>query len=165
VKKALPALALLIALTNVGAVETEETRIDTVGRSATDAGRSDRTPTEVSRTDVLEAGYWGITLQELHRARHLMRGPRGAFSDPRISPVEVLGIHARSDAERDRYAALFAKLLHEDTERVLAWQRAGDSAMRRLYPTGKVVDFSLGRPAGVGKALPNWFFSPGGSAQ
>jgi hypothetical protein len=165
VRKALPALALLIALTNVGAVETGETRIDTVGRSATDAGRSDRLPTEVSRTDVLEAGYWGITLEELHRARHLMRGPRGAFSDPRISPVEVLGIHARSDAERDRYAALFAKLLHEDTDRVLAWQRAGDTAMRRLYPTDKVVDFSFGRPAGVGQTLPNWFFSPGGSAQ
>lgn len=164
-KRTLPALALLTALTNVGAVETGETRIDTVGRGAADVGRSEHARTEVSRTDVLEAGYWGISLDELHRARHLMRGPRGAFSDPRISPVEVLGVHARSDAERDRYAELFAKLLHEDTERVLAWQRAGDSAMRRLYPAGKVVDFSVGRPAGAGKTLPNWFFSPGGAAQ
>lgn len=153
---------LLLVFADAGAVDTATTDVATTRRNTTDKVSAGIPETSVSSTDVLEAGYWGITVEELHRARILMRGPRGAFSDPRISPVEVLGVHARSDAERTRYGELFARLLHDDAERVLAWQRAGTEAMRRIYPNDKVVDFSGLRPASTkGKTLPNWFFTPG----
>ena len=84
---------------------------------------------------------WGIELDDLQRARQLMRGPRGAFSVSNISPVEVLGIHARTPAEKRKYAELFARLMVEDSERVLAFQREYDAAVKRLYPDIKVVDF------------------------
>lgn len=157
---------LLLVLADVGAVDTATTEVAATRRNTTDKASAAIPETSVSSTDVLEARYWGITVEELQRARILMRGPRGAFSDPRISPVEVLGVHARSDAERTRYGELFAKLLHDDAERVLAWQRAGTEAMRRLYPNDKVVDFSGLRPANAkGKTLPNWFFTPGANRE
>jgi len=159
-------LALLVTLADVGAVDTHVTEVVTTGRSATSKATVATPKTELDQADVLEARYWGISVAELHRARILMRGPRGAFSDPRISPVEVLGVHARSEAERAHYAELFARLLHDDAERVLAWQRAGTEAMRRLYPNDKVVDFAATRPLTTKtKALPNWLFTPGGGAE
>ncbi|AKU12461.1 MAG: hypothetical protein AzoDbin1_03941 [Azoarcus sp.] len=153
---------LVAALHPAAAVETGHTQLRAVQPGTTAAYPSAPDATEVAAVDRVEAGYWGITLEELHRARRLMRGPRGAFSVATISPVEVLGIHARSDAERDRYAELFAKLLHDDTQRVLAWQRAGDAATRRLYPHGKAIDFGRAPNA---PTLPNWYFTPGGAAQ
>ena len=67
------------------------------------------------------AQAWRITVPELRRARELMAGPRGAFSDPAISPVEVLGIHATSPGERQRYARLVARISADDTVQLLAW--------------------------------------------
>jgi hypothetical protein len=156
------ALLLLVAALNPAvAVETGNTQLRAVQPGATAADPSTSEATDITAIDRVEAGYWGITVDELQRARRLMRGPRGAFSVSNISPVEVLGIHARSDAERDRYAELFAKLLHDDTQRVLAWQRAGDAAMQRLHPREKAIDFDRAPNA---PTLPNWYFTPGGSA-
>ncbi|MCP5437600.1 MAG: TIGR03759 family integrating conjugative element protein [Chromatiaceae bacterium] len=75
---------------------------------------------------------WGLTAQEVERYEILMRGPRGAFSVTNISPIEVLGIHAETPAERQHYADRFVRLLYEDTERVLAFERATQAAWRRL---------------------------------
>jgi len=152
---------LVAALHPAAAVETGHTRLRGVQPGTTGTAPSAAEATEVAAVDRVEAGYWAITVEELQRARHLMRGPRGAFSVSNISPVEVLGIHARSDAERDRYAELFTKLLHDDAQRVLAWQRAGDAAMRRLFPQDKAIDFGRAPNA---PSLPNWYFAPGGAA-
>lgn len=67
------------------------------------------------------AQAWRITPAELRRAREVMAGPRGAFADPAISPVEVLGIQATSAGERQRYARLLAQISAADTLQVLAW--------------------------------------------
>lgn len=105
--------------------------------------------------DQADARVWGLSVDEIVRARGLMRGPRGAFSGTNISPIEVLGIHARTPAERARYAELFARILHDDTSRVLAWSVAHASAMARLYPNEPVMDFG-------GKKLPRTLFGTGG---
>ena len=67
-----------------------------------------------------------------------MQGPRGTFSSPQLSPIEALGIHARTDAERDRYAKLFAQVTYDDTQRVLAWSR--------VPPTGSVSEDTIRPP-------------------
>jgi integrating conjugative element protein (TIGR03759 family) len=86
------------------------------------------------------------------RYRALLSGVRGSLSVATISPIEVLGIHAESDAERERYAERFVELMREDTERVLAFERAYHDAWRRLYPEMPVLDRALlgkgGGPAG-----------------
>jgi len=96
----------------------------------------------LSYADLELAKMWGLTSEEMRRAKLLLAGPRGTFSQPNLSPLEALGIHARTPAERQKYALAFARALHDDTERVLAWTRTVEQARRAAYGTERVIDFS-----------------------
>ena len=83
-----------------------------------------------------------------------MDGIRGSVSAANLSPIEVLGIHARTAAERRRYAERWAALMREDAERILAFQRAYDAAYRRLFPGESLIDAArLPAPAPTEAAL------------
>lgn len=92
--------------------------------------------------DRLLGQIWGLSDEEMIRAKVLLQGPRRSFSVENLSPVEALGIHARNDAERRKYAEMFARALRADVERSLAWNQAFTEAMGRLYPNDPVVDYS-----------------------
>lgn len=94
----------------------------------------------IQRTDTEEAQLWGLTFDEWERYAMLMRGVRGRLSTDQISPIEVLGIHAESDAERERYAQMWAQLMLEDAERVLRFQRAYDRAIEKLTRFLPIID-------------------------
>ncbi len=106
------------------------------------------TPTVATRTVPLQAGEsemaraqaWGLDAREWQRYRTLMQGLRASISPSTISPIEVLGIHARNPAERRRYAEQWARTMHEDVERILAFERAYQAASRRLYPNAVLID-------------------------
>jgi integrating conjugative element protein (TIGR03759 family) len=85
-------------------------------------------------------GQWGLDETEWQRYQALMAGLRGSLSQPSISPLEVLGIHARDEAERKKYARQFAEAMRQDTERVLAFQREYQQAWAELNPSGLMVD-------------------------
>lgn len=125
--------------------------------TTTSATTAQATPTQAESTDQSAARYWGLTLEDYRRYQALMKGVRGALSDPRISPIEVLGIHARDDAERRKYAEMFARLMAEDTQRVLQFQVEYDRAFRRLHP--QLVAFDSG-PAARAPAYPNAALAP-----
>lgn len=116
--------------------------------AAADTGASQERPTALSGH--AEAGnqarfsrdQWGLDEAEWQRYQTLMTGIRASISPATLSPVEVLGIHARDEAERKKYARLFAETMRDDTERVLAFQRAYDEAWRELNPSGKTLDAS-----------------------
>lgn len=93
-------------------------------------------------SDALLAQMWSLSVGEVQRAKALMQGPRGAFSSPQLSPIEALGIHARNDAERLRYARLFAKVSLEDTQRVLAWSMLAQAEMQRATAGMDVLNFA-----------------------
>jgi len=105
--------------------------------------------TTLSRNETARAQAWGLSEIEWRRYESLMQGIRGSVSPSSISPVEVLGIHARDEAERRRYAELWAQAMWEDAERILAFQRAYVEAGRRLYPGVPLIDQS--RLPGKGK--------------
>jgi hypothetical protein len=138
------ALAAALA-TPVRALETAQTRIGT--------------PQAVNtQTDAVARGQatqWGIGLDEYRRYEALMKGVRGSISDPRITPIEVLGIHARSDVERQKYAEIFARMMAEDAERILQFQAAYQASFKRLYPTLPViyVDPVANRPPNLKRVL------------
>ena len=69
-----------------------------------------------------------------------MQGIRGSISPSTISPIEVLGIHARDEAERQQYAEAWARAMREDVDRILSFQRAYDTAVKRLYPNEPLID-------------------------
>jgi integrating conjugative element protein (TIGR03759 family) len=80
------------------------------------------------------AEVWGLKSEEWTRYRELMRGPLGVYS-PNLDPLTALGIEARSDSERMRYAELQARMEGVRVEKLLAYQRAYDDAWKRLYPS------------------------------
>jgi len=94
----------------------------------------------LSDSERARARTWNLSETEWRRYRELMQGVRGSISPETISPIEVLGIHARDEAERQRYADAWARAMHEDVDRILAFQRAYDAAGKRLYPNEPLID-------------------------
>jgi integrating conjugative element protein (TIGR03759 family) len=94
----------------------------------------------LSITEQHQAKAWELNESEWLRYRQLMLGIRSSVSDARLSPVEVLGIHARDEAERRHYAMRWAEAMRADTERVLAFQRAYDAAAEQLFAGLPLID-------------------------
>jgi hypothetical protein len=122
--------------------ETRTTPSQATSRTAVPVARSAITDEELAQV-------WSLSLSEIRRAKMLMQGPRGAFSSPQLSPIEALGIHARSDGERDHYARLFARVSYEDTLRVLAWSRSAQAEVQRITAGQPVLDFAAAPKAPV----------------
>ncbi|PMR78817.1 TIGR03759 family integrating conjugative element protein [Billgrantia endophytica] len=76
---------------------------------------------------------WGLSTEEWARYRELMQGPIGVYS-PDLDPLTALGIEARSDEERRRYAELQVQAEARRVEKLLSYQRAYDAAWQRLHP-------------------------------
>ncbi|MES9958701.1 MAG: hypothetical protein ABW086_16785 [Sedimenticola sp.] len=126
-----------MASTTVMATELSHTRIEDTRQD-----NSHQATHALSATDLAHAHLWGLTETEWRRYKQLMQGIRGSISPATISPIEVLGIHARDDAERQRYAEVWAHAMVEDAGRILAFQRAYDAATKRLYPNMPLIDIS-----------------------
>lgn len=122
-----PALAVEVSGTLANETDT--------GVSAT--AKNVLTPFELARSRA-----WGLSETEWQRYKLLMQGIRGSISPPAISPIEVLGIHARDADERRRYAELWARAMREDVDRILAFQHAYDEAGKRLYPNEQLIEVS-----------------------
>lgn len=90
---------------------------------------------------VEQARLWGLDAEEWKRYRELMAGPLG-LQAPNLDPLSVLGISARTDAERQRYAELQVRMEAARVERLLVYQRAYDEAWRRLYPSLRPVEIA-----------------------
>ncbi len=125
----------LVASHSVNAFEISDTQVKKVGQ-----GESSLEANSISATDLERAHIWDLTALEWHRYKQLMQGIRGSVSPSTISPIEVLGIHAQGETERQRYAELWAQAMREDVNRTLAFQRAYDAAGKRLYPNEPLID-------------------------
>lgn len=93
-----------------------------------------------SSTNLFNRDQWELSETEWSRYESLMRGMRGSVSPATLSPIEVLGIHAQSAAERRDYAKRWAKMMRADAERILAFQAAYDEAWKELNPGGQIID-------------------------
>ena len=102
----------------------------------------------VARTpDDQVAGDWGLQPQEWALYRELMDGPLGIYS-PNLDPLSALGIEARTDEERRRYAELQVQIEARRVEKLLAYQRAYDEAWQRLNPDMQRVNLPDDKPSG-----------------
>lgn len=105
------------------------------------------------------AQAWGLSIEEWARYETLMQGQRGLWS-PNLDPVMTLGIHARTEAERRRYAEMAVAQERARVAGELAFQRAYDDAWRRLYPDETLIDLArLALP--TAPLSPPAAFSPG----
>ena len=120
---------LIYAQNDVNVVVTEIER-----RTSNQLGRGD--------TELLDGSHWQLDSKELERVEVLREGFRQYISDRQISPLEILGIHARTDVERSRYARRWAQLMIDDAERVLAFQRAYDTAVREVLADQPLIELA-----------------------
>jgi len=137
-KKALAGIRFavgIVMLVNAGQTATADTQ-----RPPFDQTKVVTTP--LSPVEKARAEAWDLSDTEWRRYRSLMDGIRGSISPATLSPVEVLGIHARDEAERRRYAERWARLMREDAERILAFQHAYDQAWQRLFPAEPLIDLA-----------------------
>lgn len=107
-------------------------------QNSTDAGLDERL-----------ARDWGLRPEEWTRYRQLMQGPLGIYS-PNLDPLTALGIEARSDEERNRYAELQVQAESRRVGKMLAYQRAYDAAWQRLFPGQQRVTLPGARAPGFG---------------
>ena len=114
----------------------------TTDQSRLDVQSSTPKATELDASERTRASVWALEADEWRRYRALMQGVRGSVSPATLSPIEVLGIHARDAQERQKYAEQWARMMREDAERILAFQRAYDAAHRRLFPQSQLIDAS-----------------------
>ncbi len=101
-----------------------------------------------TRDSARRAAVWNLTAADWSRYEELMRGRRGAWS-PDADPLLVLGAHARTAAERRRFAEAFVLAEHARVEGELAFERAVQAAWRRLFPGQLRIAAPPGTPPGV----------------
>jgi len=126
---------LLLTSTAVSAAKLTDMPLKGVGVTATPIETLPLSPTERTK-----AHAWNLSETQWRRYRQLMQGIRGSISPATLSPIEVLGIHARSDDERRQYAEQWVRLMREDVDRILEFQHAYDEAGKRLYPDEALID-------------------------
>jgi integrating conjugative element protein (TIGR03759 family) len=122
-------------------LETETIKSEAT-RYQDNSQENNATQSEVNQ-ELFVRNQWKLNQTEWHRYKLLMKGIRGSISPNNISPIEVLGTHARNDAERDKYARIWAKAMHEDAQRTVAFQRAYDKAHKERYGHINVIDTKL----------------------
>ncbi len=93
--------------------------------------------------DKIHRELWSLSKVEWVRYRKLMKGIRGSISPKNISPLEVLGTHARNDTERRKYAEKWAVMRHNDISNILAFQLAYNKAFAMLYPNEQMINTQL----------------------
>jgi integrating conjugative element protein (TIGR03759 family) len=108
-------------------------------------GQSQERPLATRILDDRVASEWGLQPQEWAHYRELMEGPLGIYS-PNLDPLSALGIEARTDEERRRYAELQVKVEARRVEKLLAYQRAYDEAWQRLNPGMQRVNLPDDKP-------------------
>ena len=112
----------------------------TLDQQHSDVQTATLSETDREASERARATEWELDMDEWQRYRALMTGVRGSISPATLSPIEVLGIHARDEQERQRYAEQWARIMRQDAERILAFQHAYDEAQRRLFPQSQLID-------------------------
>ena len=136
----LPALTL-VALTIISPLPPAFAQsVSNTTAKKTHTSSTDSASTPLSESERQRSAAWSLSDTEWRRYHSLLLGIRGSISPANLSPIEVLGIHARDDAERRRFAELWARAMRDDAERILAFQQAYDTAAKRLFSGQTLID-------------------------
>jgi len=95
------------------------------------------------REDNTRRQLWSLSEKDWARYKTLMQGIRGSISPANISPIEVLGTHARTTRERQKYAETWARMRHDDIVGIIAFQQAYNKAFSTLYPDEQIINTAL----------------------
>lgn len=129
----------VLALVIGGALVAHRVQADPVATTATSERQTALEQTRATSLDLERAKMSGLSQDEWQRYTTLLRGPRGLWT-PTLDPVWTLGIHARTDDERRKYAEMAAQQEHARVTGELAFQKAYDDAFKLLFGNEPIID-------------------------
>ncbi len=118
------------------------------GQTGTDASTPRATTHNHSTTTMSPeetAELWGISPDDYLRYTEIMVGPLKHWN-PNIDPVLALGIYARTEGERIRFAEIYAEQERALTQKTQAFERAYREAFHRLHPDANMIMPALMAP-------------------
>ena len=89
----------------------------------------------------MDAKAWNLTVDEWTRYKAIMAG-EGKYQWANADPITVLGIYAKSQEERVRYAEMIARNEYRLQSGLIALNDAYVTAFHRLYGDKKIMDMS-----------------------
>lgn len=103
-------------------------------------GDQDTNKLTLNEKELHEASVWGLTLDEEKRYVQLMQNrSRLYYQGLHQTPIDVLGINARSELERDHFATLAARQEAQKVAKNIAWNNAFSKAYNELFKDIPVV--------------------------
>lgn len=96
---------------------------------------------DISNLKPEQLSQWNLTEADYQKYKKLMQGEAGIYF-AHLEPINVLGIYAKSDAERQRYAKLLVQRDNKRVDRLLSFNRAYVK-QRLLSSNGQPFDESL----------------------
>ena len=95
---------------------------------------------KLSETQLHEASVWGLTVDEETRYLQLMQNRSGLYYEGlHQTPLDILGINARTDDERSHFAELAARQEAQKVAKNIAWNNAFYKAYNQLFKDVPVV--------------------------
>jgi len=95
---------------------------------------------ELSNVQIHEAKVWGLTLDEEKRYVQLMQNKSSVYyKGLRQTPIDILGINARSELEREHFAKISAEQEAQKVSKNIAWNNAFYIAYNKLFKDVPVV--------------------------
>jgi integrating conjugative element protein (TIGR03759 family) len=144
-----PGFASAISLAMAFTIAAADTAAQSAPVTTSHAAQSQVQNSMDAALEERQARDWGLRSEEWARYRQLMQGPLGIYS-PNLDPLTALGIEARSDEERNRYAELQVQAESRRVNKTLAYQRAYDAAWKRLFPGQQRVNLPGAHAPGSG---------------
>lgn len=87
-----------------------------------------------------ESKVWGLTEEEEKRYVFLMNNRSSVYyKGLNLTPIDILGINARNEGERDRFAKLSAETEAQKVTKNIAWNNAFYKAYNQLFADVPVV--------------------------
>lgn len=87
-----------------------------------------------------QARVWGLTEQEEKRYLALIQNRSAVFYEGlHLTPIDILGLNARNEAERAHFAQLGAQIESQKVAQNLAWNNAFYKAYNELFKNNTVV--------------------------
>ena len=94
----------------------------------------------LNESQLHEARVWGLSVDEEKRYIHLMQNRSGLyFKGLRQTPLDILGINARSEAERNQLAVRASAQEAQKVSKSIAWNNAFHVAYNALFEGVPVV--------------------------
>ncbi len=84
---------------------------------------------------------WKLTQEEWSRYESIMDS-KGKYFWSDLDPITVLGLNARNEQERRRFAQMLARQEYENTRKLILLDRAFNKAFQQLYGSIPIVDLN-----------------------